>query len=191
MPGRSVKRLPSCLSRPRNSSIQRRTYSAKPLTSDALGPIIHDEQHHQSLRVLKDGNKLPLPPLLDPVVRLERSRWQQPKERPNVANFTPFQKKLWENPYGTLFNSHLITTRRVLHHITCCTHLYNRHNSLTPTQHTPSPPPSANAAQHSPSSPAHSSSPSTPVHTRQPRRPGSSPSPSPHQQPTSAPPTAS
>jgi hypothetical protein len=102
MPGTSIKRLPSCFSRLKITSFHRRTYSAKAITSNALGPIAHDEQHHKSFRVLKDGKKLPLPPVIDPIVRSECSRWQQPKERPNVATFTPFQKKLWENSYGTL-----------------------------------------------------------------------------------------
>ena len=63
-----------------------------------MGPIQRDE--HQTYRVRKDGKPLPLPPVLDPIVVKERRRWEQPKAKPNVEKFTPFQKKLWENPYG-------------------------------------------------------------------------------------------
>ncbi|KAF2259954.1 hypothetical protein CC78DRAFT_536691 [Lojkania enalia] len=66
---------------------------------EQLGPIGKDG--HQSFRIRKDGTKsLPLPPVLDPVVLSERSRWEQPKARPDVKKFAPFQRKLWENPYG-------------------------------------------------------------------------------------------
>ncbi|KAF2685617.1 hypothetical protein K458DRAFT_300451 [Lentithecium fluviatile CBS 122367] len=101
MPARPVKRLPSCFSHAIISLQTRcRFYATNVLAGDALGPIEHNGQKHQSLRVLKDGGKLPLPPVLDPVVLSERQRWQQPKQQPNVAEFTPFQKKLWQNPYA-------------------------------------------------------------------------------------------
>jgi hypothetical protein len=38
--------------------------------------------------------------LLDPVVLEKRSRHEQKKEQPKFADFTPFQRKLWENPFG-------------------------------------------------------------------------------------------
>lgn len=71
------------------------------LRGDDLGPTRKDD--YQTVRVRKDkqAKDLPLPPLLDPLVLEQRSRFEQRKERPNVANFTTFQKRLWENPFGT------------------------------------------------------------------------------------------
>jgi hypothetical protein len=138
MPGRPSNRLPSCFNRTRlPTPAQCRTYSAEVLKGGALGPIHRDEQKHQSFRVFKDDTKLPLPPLLDPIVVSERTRWQEPKAKPNIATFTPFQKKLWENPYGTL-PAHNLSSQT--------------ERSLTSSQRTPSPPPSASAAQHLPCS---------------------------------------
>lgn len=99
MPERPIHCLKECAKRNRGTPlIGRRFYSAYAANADDLGPVVQDE--HQSFRVLRDGKKLPLPPVLDPVVLSERSRWERPKEKPNVSKFTPFQKKLWENPYG-------------------------------------------------------------------------------------------
>jgi hypothetical protein len=141
MPGRSAQPLPKCSIHHRAPRAPRRAYSAKTLPSDALGPLEQDEHNRQSFRVLKDGKKLPLSPLLDPVVRSKRSQWQHPKERPDVANFTPFQKKLWENPFGTLtlpFAYELLMQ-----------YSYKRFPTLAQVlihaQRIPSPPPSANA----------------------------------------------
>lgn len=101
MSGGWTRRLQSCLSFARSySSTQCRLQSSTVLTGDQLGPIHQDK--HQSFRVCKDGKPLPLPPVLDPVVLFERSRWEQTKAKPNVEKFTAFQKKLWENPYGEL-----------------------------------------------------------------------------------------
>ncbi|KAF2641496.1 hypothetical protein P280DRAFT_542799 [Massarina eburnea CBS 473.64] len=86
--------------------LQFRAYSTtQNLLGDDLGPIQRNEDQHKSFRVRQDGSSLPLPPSLDPVVVSERSRWEQLKEKPNVANFTPFQKKLWENPYAHILAS--------------------------------------------------------------------------------------
>ena len=66
-----------------------------------LGPT-HDDGH-RTFRKRRDGKEeLPLPPLLDPVVLEKRSRHEQKKEKPKFADFTPFQRKLWENPFGML-----------------------------------------------------------------------------------------
>ncbi|XP_014551192.1 hypothetical protein COCVIDRAFT_113533 [Bipolaris victoriae FI3] len=70
------------------------------LRGDDLGPTRKDD--YQTVRVRKDkqAKDLPLPPLLDPLVLEQRSRFEQRKEIPNVANFTTFQKRLWENPFA-------------------------------------------------------------------------------------------
>jgi hypothetical protein len=61
------------------------------------------EDAHQTFRLRNDetAKELPLSPLLDPVVLEKRARFEQTKERPKFAKFTPFQKKLWESPFGT------------------------------------------------------------------------------------------
>ena len=78
--------------------------SGRILKGDDLGPTREDAC--QTFRVRKDeGSKdLPLPPLLDPVILESRSRWEQTKQRPRAAEFTPFQKKLQENPFGKQSN---------------------------------------------------------------------------------------
>lgn len=107
MPGRPIQRLRPCFSLAKHfSRRQARSYAAKVLTGEDLGPIHHDEHH--SFRVLKDGSHLPIPPVLDPIALSERSRWEQTKQKPDVNKFTPFQKKLWENPYGTVSPSPLV-----------------------------------------------------------------------------------
>ncbi|KAI8939674.1 hypothetical protein NX059_003432 [Plenodomus lindquistii] len=70
------------------------------LRGDDLGPT--RKQGHQTFRARKDDKEkaLPLPPLLDPVVLEGRHRWEQPKAQPKHADFTPFQRKLWENPFA-------------------------------------------------------------------------------------------
>lgn len=67
---------------------------------DDLGQTREDD--HQTFRMRKDQQmtELPLSPLLDPVILKERSRWEQTKERPKVAEFSQFQKKIWESPFG-------------------------------------------------------------------------------------------
>ncbi|KAF2443920.1 hypothetical protein P171DRAFT_413527 [Karstenula rhodostoma CBS 690.94] len=96
MPGRPVPRVRSCLRSPNNA--QYRAHATKVLRGDDLGPVVQGE--HQTFRVRNDGSKLPLPPVLDPIVVAQRSRWKQHKAQPDVASFTPFQKKMWENPYA-------------------------------------------------------------------------------------------
>lgn len=67
-----------------------------------LGPTRDDDDYHTvRLRQDKQAKELPLPPLLDPLVLEQRSRFEQKKERPQVADFTPTQRRLWENPFGT------------------------------------------------------------------------------------------
>jgi hypothetical protein len=101
MPSRLFLRLESCPSLFSSCApLQRRFQSGVVLKGDLLGPVHQDA--HQSFRERKHGKPLPLPPLLDEVVLAERSRWEQPKAKPDVNKFTPFQKKLWENPYGPL-----------------------------------------------------------------------------------------
>lgn len=102
MPGQWTRSLGLCLSQARAISTARRQ-SVKhitPLKGDELGPT--REARHSTFRKRKDGKKeLPLPPLLDPIVLEKRSRHEQKKENPKFADFTPFQRKLWENPFGT------------------------------------------------------------------------------------------
>jgi hypothetical protein len=78
---------------------------ARNLTADDLGPTREDA--HQTFRVRKDGTRkdLPLPPLLDPVIVEERSRWEVKKVQPKDADLTPFQKKLLLNPFGKSIDS--------------------------------------------------------------------------------------
>ena len=74
-----------------------------------MGPTQQDG--HRTLRKRLDGKKpLPLPPLLDPVVSEKRSRHEQKKQKPKAAEFTPFQRKLWENPFGALLIRPVDTT---------------------------------------------------------------------------------
>ncbi|OAG02704.1 uncharacterized protein CC84DRAFT_1097826 [Paraphaeosphaeria sporulosa] len=101
MPGRPVPRVRSCLRSPHNA--QRRAHATKVLRGDDLGPVVQDE--HQTFRLRHDGSKLPLPPVLDPVVVEQRARWKQQKAKPDVAGSTPFQKKLLENPYAHVLAS--------------------------------------------------------------------------------------
>jgi hypothetical protein len=104
MPGRCFYRLKPCSSLARLLQAQCRHSSThvpgRILRGDDLGPTREDT--HQTFRVRKDetAKDLPLSPLLDPVILENRSRFEQTKERPRVAEFTPFQKKLWENPFG-------------------------------------------------------------------------------------------
>jgi hypothetical protein len=104
MPGKWLYRLKSCSSLTRPLQTQCRHSSTyvpgRILKGDELGPTRADA--HQTFRVRKDetAKDLPLSPLLDPVILEKRSRFEQTKERPRVAEFTPFQKKLWENPFG-------------------------------------------------------------------------------------------
>lgn len=65
-----------------------------------LGPIRADTR--QTFRIRKDGTskELPLPPTLDPVILEKQALWKHPKDRPKISDLSPFQKKLWENPFG-------------------------------------------------------------------------------------------
>jgi len=49
-----------------------------------------------------DRPPLPLPPIMDPVIVSARQRYREPKHTPKPGSLTPFQKKLQQNPYGTL-----------------------------------------------------------------------------------------
>lgn len=100
MPSRLLRRPNPCFHF--NSwvrSCQYRPYAAHVFTDKDLASI--EPHEHKSFRLRKEGKPLPLPPVLDPVVLKARSRWEQPKAKPNVATLTPFQQKLVENPYGT------------------------------------------------------------------------------------------
>jgi hypothetical protein len=101
MPGPSSSPLKPCLSKARHASLaQRRLPNVRPLIGDGLGPTRKDA--HQTFRVRKDRSlkELPLPPLLDPVILEHRSRFEAPKKTQTLAEKTPFQKRLWQNPYG-------------------------------------------------------------------------------------------
>ncbi|KAH9880086.1 hypothetical protein J1614_002112 [Plenodomus biglobosus] len=81
--------------RPSSTYIPGRT-----LKGDDLGPTCRDG--HRTFRARRDEKTkaLPLPPLLDPVILEDRQRWEKPKDRPKHAEFTPFQKLLWQNPFA-------------------------------------------------------------------------------------------
>ncbi|KAF3047486.1 hypothetical protein E8E12_008595 [Didymella heteroderae] len=102
MPGQCTARLGSCSSQARALSTARRQSHVKhvtPLKGDDLGPTT--PKAHRTFIRRKDGKKdLPLPPLLDPVVLAQRSQHEGKKEQPKFADFTPFQRKLWENPFA-------------------------------------------------------------------------------------------
>lgn len=72
------------------------------LAGENLGPT--REGPHTTWRIRKDDQSgdLPLSPFLDPIVREKRTRWLEPKKRSRAADFTPFQKKLSENAFGTV-----------------------------------------------------------------------------------------
>ncbi|KAL5436851.1 hypothetical protein PMIN07_011995 [Paraphaeosphaeria minitans] len=101
MPARRIPRVKSCLTLPNNA--QRRAHVVNVLRGEDLGPVVQDEHH--TFHARKDGSKLPLPPVLDPIAVEKRWRWKQQKEKPGVAGFTPFQKKLLENPYAHVLAS--------------------------------------------------------------------------------------
>lgn len=103
MPGQwTAARLGSCSSQARALSTARRQSHAKhvvPLTGDGLGATQRDA--HGTFFKRRDGQKkLPLPPLLDPVVLDQRAQHCAKKEKPKFADFTPFQRRLWETPFG-------------------------------------------------------------------------------------------
>ncbi|CAE7210837.1 hypothetical protein PTNB73_09115 [Pyrenophora teres f. teres] len=109
MPGQWTHRLESC-SRPARAFVRSQcrfssTHSSahvpgRILRGDDLGPTREDD--HQTFRVRKDeqAKQLPLSPFLDPIVLEEKSRFTKPKTKPSPPNFTPFQKRLWENPFA-------------------------------------------------------------------------------------------
>ena len=112
MPGQWTRRLGSCSSQARSFSTAPRTSNiryVKLLSGNELGPTQQDG--HRTLRKRLDGKRaLPLPPLLDAAVVELRSRHEQKKEKPKAAEFTPFQRKLWENPFGALLICPVDTT---------------------------------------------------------------------------------
>lgn len=93
----SYTSLASCLSKPRWRSTHTYLDIAR---GDDFGPTRNDA--HKTVRVRKDEweKGLPLPPLLDPVIVEERSRWETTKFKPVTADFSPFQKKLQASLYG-------------------------------------------------------------------------------------------
>jgi len=100
MPGIHIPRCASCLWSTAKSTVsQCRAYSTEVLRGKELGPIEQDE--YQTFRVRKHGKSLPLPPALDPIKVEQKFKWQQTKKKPDVHNFTPFQKKIWKNPHGS------------------------------------------------------------------------------------------
>ena len=76
--------------------------SATTNKSESLGPTTQDG--HRTLRVRKGNNPpLPIPPVLDPIAISERDRWTKKKPQPKHDELTPFQQKLYQNPYGMPF----------------------------------------------------------------------------------------
>lgn len=102
MPGRRVPRRKPCQSVTPGCALRNRRLisTCEVLTGDKLGPVEVQKHEHRTFRVRKDGKPLPLPPVLDPVILEERSRWSKPKAKRDVNKFTPFQQKLFANPYG-------------------------------------------------------------------------------------------
>lgn len=105
MPGQWTARLAPCSSQARALSTARRQSHARhvkhvtPLKGSDLGPTALKAQRTFVRR--RDGKQdLPLPPLLDPAVLAQRSQHEVKKEKPKFADFTPFQRRLWENPFG-------------------------------------------------------------------------------------------
>lgn len=105
MPGKWIFRLDSCVPLAKHAFKDQRRWSStheagRILIGEDLGPTRADA--HSTSRIRSDGKAkaLPLPPLLDPVILEERSQWEQTKKRPKFADFTLFQKKLWQNPFG-------------------------------------------------------------------------------------------
>lgn len=78
---------------------------------DDLGPTRDDAHRTLRIRTAAKDAALPLPPLLDPVIREKRSRWEKAKLQPNTQNATPFQKKLLANPFGA-YIAHLFLLKR-------------------------------------------------------------------------------
>ncbi|KAH7378774.1 hypothetical protein BKA66DRAFT_442798 [Pyrenochaeta sp. MPI-SDFR-AT-0127] len=105
MPGRWAHRLKSCPSLARNPipgpCRQLSTHvPGRILRGDDLGPTRKVANSTFRIRKDKKAKELPLPPSLDPVIIEKRSLWEQPKQQPKFAEFTPFQKKLWETPFA-------------------------------------------------------------------------------------------
>ncbi|CAO2656158.1 Nn.00g049610.m01.CDS01 [Neocucurbitaria sp. VM-36] len=105
MPGKWSHRLESCSSLARLSSPALYPHSSthvpgRILRGEDLGRTRTDA--HQTFRVRTHGRakELPLPPSLDPVVLEKRSLWEQTKKKPKLADFTPSQRKLWENSFA-------------------------------------------------------------------------------------------
>lgn len=55
---------------------------------------------HRTFRVRDRGTRLPLPPILDPIVVAHKKRWKQKKVEPDASSLTPFQKKLLSTSFG-------------------------------------------------------------------------------------------
>ncbi|KAF2849273.1 hypothetical protein T440DRAFT_469378 [Plenodomus tracheiphilus IPT5] len=105
MLGRWNHRLSPRLHRAKQASpVHRRRSSThvpgRLLRGDDLGPT--RKEGHQTFRARTDegAKALPLPPLLDPIVLQSRGRWEQPKDQPKFADFTPFQRRLWANTFA-------------------------------------------------------------------------------------------
>lgn len=118
MPGQWTRRLGPCLSQTRSISTASGRSKARQVTSLAESDLGPTQQHgHRTVRKRVDGKKeLPLPPLLDPVVLERKSRYKQKKARPSAADFTPFQRKLWENPFGRPYTCGLCAIIHIIQH---------------------------------------------------------------------------
>ncbi|OJD37994.1 esterase-like protein [Diplodia corticola] len=75
----------------------------------------HDDPSNERDRYTSDGHRtyrkrldngiskrsLPLPPIMDPIALAARERWTEPKKpAPQRQTLTPFQRKLYANPYA-------------------------------------------------------------------------------------------
>jgi len=75
--------------------LRREASSAAKGNRESLRPLLQD------VRLRRGSNRpLPLPPALKPVATPATTRWKEHKPDPDLDNLTPFQKKLYQNPYG-------------------------------------------------------------------------------------------
>ncbi|EKG10483.1 hypothetical protein MPH_12341 [Macrophomina phaseolina MS6] len=102
---RPLTRSASTESSARNSEIPRATPSS-PHTSTNEQNQYTDDGSITFRNRMSDGSSkprpLPLPPLMDPIALSARERWTEPKKPAPTRkeDLTPFQRKLYTNPYG-------------------------------------------------------------------------------------------
>ncbi|KAF2803706.1 uncharacterized protein BDZ99DRAFT_452746 [Mytilinidion resinicola] len=74
---------------------RRKASSAAKESPESLEPLVQD------VHLRKASNRpLPIPPVLKPMAASIKPPWKEPKPDPDLNNLTPFQKKLYQNPYA-------------------------------------------------------------------------------------------